>query len=222
MTCRRGLATCGCLKDSISAQNDPSLLSRASRTCRTHTVRDWESFRLTCSGHTDSPAAGTDWEWCAPWPLTSDPVALKQDRVYNELLSTPTSTLDSKHSSVDHTEKASISAAANSHIHTDSVFHNDRKCYYVYICVTNIISYQRLNWNTQLLLFTQINSHPVARVLHCRARWRHSSTSCLHQWTRSCGFHSALSINGNIRLSLININERVFVDVKSCFITLFW
>uniref|UniRef100_A0A671KKU4 Cullin-4A n=1 Tax=Sinocyclocheilus anshuiensis TaxID=1608454 RepID=A0A671KKU4_9TELE len=35
-TCRRGLATCGCLKDNISAQNAPSLLSMASRTFRKH------------------------------------------------------------------------------------------------------------------------------------------------------------------------------------------
>lgn len=76
-TCRRGLATCGCLKDSISAQNAPSLLSMASRTFRKHrqeahyiqkrkhtTITLWQNtWNITDNS---SPAAGTDSVWYEP------------------------------------------------------------------------------------------------------------------------------------------------------------
>lgn len=90
---------------------------------------------LTCSGQTDSPAAGTDWVWCEPsWPLTSDPVALKQEHSFIVfIMSRSAAVYINIHKHRGHPEEQlwtvmnsfhpevlrilRCSAAANSHIH---------------------------------------------------------------------------------------------------------
>lgn len=72
LTWSRGLATCGCLKESSSAQNKPSRLSIASETCErktrritTSTPQDPKKLQRIRK-YSISPAAGTGWSWCGP------------------------------------------------------------------------------------------------------------------------------------------------------------